>query len=338
MDWNCIDDRQRLIPDQDQLTCIRCGRCYDMYDGIPVFTANSEKYLINRKIPVLEELWNDMQQGTTDEAARRFSQKYGLRIDAYGTSWYLLFPFPKRGPVLEIGAGFGDDTISLTGLTTKTITLVPNTTTSSIVKRRLEEKAKTNWQIAITRDISHLPFKDQQLEAIVMDHTSAPVFHVNNRSLNSIVKEWRRVLKPGGLVLLGIRNPYFPYKLIKFIRARSYNKDNQQSVNQVIKSCAVHQVDHPLSAWKTIRVMQQLGFKSPKIYAPLPDENKPEIVFPVEHTEVVGYFANYLVPKYSFLVKSAITMTNLLLRLRLLSYCLPYYYLYFTLPDSSKSE
>ncbi len=236
MNWYCIGDQQRLILDENRLTCTGCGQIYDLRRGIPIFTDKHEKPGVTDTIPLLEELWNYMRQDSIDNAERRFCQKHGYRIDAYGTSWYLLFPFPKQGPVLEIRAGIAHDTIGLTEITANTITLVPNVTTSFIVQRQLEERGKNKWQIAILDDISLLPFADSQLEAVVMDQSCASVFNLSNRNLPIVAKEWRRVLKPGGTVLIGMKNPYFPHKLIKFVRSKSYSKDSPLSVNQVQRS------------------------------------------------------------------------------------------------------
>lgn len=339
MNWVCLHDQHRLNRQSDRLICGHCGRSYDDREGIFVFTRDDQdKESVNRQLPFLEELRQLMQQYSSDEAAGIFCRKHQCTRDRKSADWKFFFSVPEGSHVLEIGAGFGDDTADLTTKAGKTISIVPNMGNALIVAKHLREKELANTEVAVLRDITHLPLADHSITAIAMEDSAASGFNVTNRNFALIAAEWRRIVAPGGSVFLGLRNPWDTLLGFRFLRSKMQSRDYPQSLNRLVKRSSAARRHGHLGLHRTIGCMVQQGFNEPAIYAPFPDVNKTEVVVPVDDARAVRYFLNNLIRKNSFIVRVAVSMLNVFLTLHVFRYLCPYYFLYFRLNgDSEKS-
>lgn len=132
--------------------------------------------------------------------------------------WRAMWTIPKGGVLLEIGAGSGFDAqhfirdyhLVLTDVSPQTLNRL-STQLDSIQEVKLSEP------LYVACDGEHLPFASAQFDAVYMVAT----FH-HFEEYGRALAECTRVLKPGGLLLLGIEPNKTYFKPLKHIQKILY--------------------------------------------------------------------------------------------------------------------
>ncbi len=325
MRWVCLDDRTALTAREAVLSCPGCGRDYDVIGGIPVFTRNGRE----RQPPLVEKLWQSMQAGTAVEAAAAFSERHARIRSPYSPDRkYFLAP-PPQSIAVEIGAGFGDDSVVLAGSAGCTISIVPNLTNARIVAKHVRERVGTDWPVAVLREISRLPLADSSVQTVAMDDVSAAGFELSDAGFPAVATEWNRVLAPGGVVVMGLANG-----IHRLPGLRNRADRRPQSLNRWVKSSAARGQCR-LGAARTMRTMTGLGFEAPVVYAPLPDENDARVVIPADDAGVVTYLLSHLIRSNSRVARLTIGAARGLVAVGLFRHLIPYSYRVFRKPTRS---
>lgn len=130
--------------------------------------------------------------------------------------WNKIKELPKGSTLLEIGAGSGydaehfvnDHSLVLTDVSPKTL---------ERLSFRLKEKYPAARPLYVACDGEYLPFADEQFDAVYMIAT----FH-HFSSYTRALSECRRVLKSGGVLILGIEPNKTYFKPMKFIQKILY--------------------------------------------------------------------------------------------------------------------
>ncbi len=329
MNWACLYDRTALTLQDAVLSCPSCNRDYDVVGGIPVFTRNDrERAEIERQPPLVEELWQSMQSRSAVEAAAAFCERHDCVRSPYSPDHKYFFAAPTEGIALEIGAGFGDDSVVLAGSAGCTISIVPNLTNARLVGKHVRERVGSDWPVAVMREVSRLPLADSSVQTVAMEDAAAAGFELSDASFSAVATEWNRILAPGGAVLLGLANGVHR---LPGLRQRA--RGRPESLNRLVKKSAAGSHGR-LGAARTIRTMTGLGFEAPVVYAPLPDENDPRIVVPADDARVVQYLLSHLIRRNSRAVRLAIRSAQGIVALGLFRYFVPYYYLVFRKPHA----
>jgi len=330
MEWNCPDDHERLTVQTSSLTCPGCGREYPIVDGIPVFTRDGRgNNGAQQTSPVLNELWESMQAKTASQAAAEMCGKHGCTRSMYNADWKFFLPAATEGTTLELGAGFGEDSVDLGGPAGTSILVVPNVLNARIVSKHLGERSDRDWPVAVLTDLTRLPLADGSVQSVSLEDVAAAGFGLSDAGLRAVANEWRRVLAPNGVVFIGVSNGLHRLPGLKRLRTVLRARPRAESLNRLVKRSVVRRAGRGLSPWRTIRTMAQLGFGAPVVYAPLPDENDIQVVIPVADKCVVRYFLNNLVRKNSRIVRIALRLCNITVTLGLFRRLVPYYYLIF---------
>lgn len=320
MDWACLEDRTVLSAANGALICSTCSRRYDTFGAVPLFARDDrDRAEIERRAPRAEELWQSMQVQPAAQAAAAFCERHDDVHSPYCPDRKYFFPVPGGGNALEIGAGFGDDSVLLAGSDGLTISIVPNLTNARIVGRRLQERNGTDWPIAVMRDVSRLPLADSSVQIVAMEEASAASFDLTAANLPTVAMEWSRVLAPGGAVLLGLAS-----SVLRLPATRG----RPETLNRWIKRSPASGRGR-LGVGRTIRTMARAGFGPPVFHAPLPDENDARVVVPVNDAEVMRYFLSHLIRRNSRKNRLAIAAARGLIALGLLRHFVPYSYLVF---------
>ncbi len=329
MNWACLDDRTALTPRDGALSCPSCSRNYDMVRGVPVFTGNDrERAEVERQPPLHEELWQSMQTSSAVEAATAFCERHDRVRSPYSPDRTCFLAAPTAGTAVEIGAGFGDDSVVLAGSAARTISIVPNLTNAWIVGKHVRERVGADWPVAVMRGISRLPLADSSVQTVAMEDASAAGFELSDASFSAAATEWNRILTPGGVVLLGLTNGIHRLPGLR-------HRAGPASLNRLVKQSAADGHGR-LGVARTVRTMAALGFGAPVVYAPLPDENDPRVVLPADDARVVQYLLSHLIRRNSTAVRLAIGAAQGLVALGLFRYLVPYYYLVFRKPDRTR--
>ena len=333
--WYCIRDQQSFTQRQDELFCKSCGCVYKMVDGIPIFFDSDQVADRTREtVPMLDELWEAVRINPCENTLQHFCLYLGCVHYPHGIDWKILFPVPKGGPVLELGCGIGEQTLELTRSTSCTISLAPHVTHALIAQARLRRGANGRWKLGVTQNLMCLPFADQQFEALVMEDVSAAGFHLHNGNIDACIAEWRRVLKPGSTIFLGLENGLIFRALFQLIRSISPNVGHPETLNRLVKSCVPGSNRHRrLTAWHTVRRMRRHGFVRTHIYSPFPDQKKMKIVLPLDDSQAIAYFLRNAVPRHAGLWRIALFILHILNMCKVFPYLLPYYFIAFKLNE-----
>ena len=339
MNWICLEDRAPLKPREDggALACSDCGRQYPLVDGVPLFArgAADPHQAAERASPPLEELWRVMRDNPADEAADRLCRSRGCDRSPYSADWKFFFSVPPNGTTLELGAGFGDDSIDLAGTSGRTIPVVPSVLNARVLCKRLREAAGGEWPVVVATDLTRLPLEDGSVHAVALEDAAAPGFGLTDDRLPEVASEWKRVLAPGGVVFLGLANRLHRLPGLDRLRAALRSRPHAEPLNRQVKRWAAPDGRGKLGYAGTVRTMVALGFHPPVVYAPLPDENDAQVVIPVNDAQVVRYFLDNLVRKNSREIRAALRAAHTLVNLGLFPHVVPYYYLIFrTDPES----
>jgi SAM-dependent methyltransferase len=329
MTWVCPEDRAALVPRAAALACAVCGRSYPLADGVPHF-ARSAAARGRRSAPVLDELLEALVEGGADgEALAAFCRRHGCARSPYRADWKFFVSVPERGTTLELGSGFGDDTLDLAGPDGRTVSVVPSEAHARLLRQRGLERGGHDWPVAVLTDLSRLPLADGSVHAIALEDAAAPGFGLSQRNFAAAAAEWQRVLVPGGAVFVGVANGLHRLPGLGRLRAALRARPRPDNLNRSVKRWAAPELRPRLRAAAVSRTMAGLGFRRERVYAPLPDENDTQVVIPVDDARVVRYFLDNLVRKNSRAVRAALFMARALVAVNLFRQVVPYYYLIF---------
>jgi len=325
MQWACPNDRAPLSRENDgELSCPQCDRRFGAASGITVFDEGTEP-----NAPLLDELWEQVRELGPERAAEEFCRAHGCSRRRFTTDWTFYLPCPEDGVVLELGAGFGDDTVALSGRTSRTIGLVPAGPNARILGRRLAHENRSNVELAVVRDLAHLPLPSACVDAIAIEEAAFPGFGLNRRTLPRAAREWRRVLREDGALLVGAGNSIQRWPGAARLRSALASEARGASLNRTVKRAAAPTSTVGPGAGHLARRLRDAGFGEPTILAPLPNERDISIVVPITNDRVMRYCFNSLLCQNSPFVRAAIAAANVGNRLGLLRHLVPYTFLLF---------
>jgi hypothetical protein len=158
---------------------------------------------------------------------------------------------------------------------------------------------------------------------VILDADAAAAFGLDDGGLAQAAAEWRRVLAPGGTMLLGLRGAPGELPGLRRIRERLTGTLRTESLDRRIKQSAAPAPRAALSPTRSLRTMRRLGFAAPSVFAPLPDADNPSVVLPLDDAWSVRYFLDNLVRKNSATVRAALSAARLSARLGLFRRLVP---------------
>jgi hypothetical protein len=330
MEWVCPQDRHPLSHEGDAWRCASCDRRYGTVGDAAVFADNDvAAQQLREPAPALERIWNAVESRGAEDTAARLCDELPASRHLHRADWKFFLPSPANGVALELGAGYGDDSLQLVR-SRESVLVVPHATNARIVERHLAESRAEGFRLAVTRDVRRLPLADGSVGLILLEDVAMPGFGVTADALTAIATSWRRVLNADGAVFLGVPNRMRRLPGAALLERRLLSRDYAETLNRTVKQAAGGSATAPPGAGATIRAMRRAGFECRSIYAPLPGEREVQIVIPVDDPNVVRYFLNNLVRRNSRAVRAAVALANVLVRYDLFRAFVPYYYLFFT--------
>jgi hypothetical protein len=310
---------------------------YEIVDGLPVFARDADaRGRARRRDPAIEELWQRLRDASVDEAGRWFCERHSCSREIFAADWKYLFAPPPGRRILEIGAGFGDDSVTLARDPARVVLVVPTLTSGRIVLKRLQDHAPGPWPVAVIPDLERLPLEDASVGGIAMEDAALAAFGITDGNFGRLAAEWRRVLTADGTVFLGLGNPLHRLPGAGFLRSK-IQRPPRESLNRAVKRAAGVGGEGSLRRGTVLRSMRAQGFSEPTIYAPLPSEKKIDVVIPVEDRRVVRYFLDNLIRKNSPVVRAAIGAAHLALIAGQFPRLVPYHYLIFKAGSGDRS-
>jgi len=317
--WACPDDGAPLERATPGLLCPRCGKEVPARDGVARFSAADRG-----RGRLLDELLAGAERETTEEAARRLCAGRRYHRRRFTTDWKFLLPLPRGARVLEIGAGFGDDTLELARAATAVHSLVPDDRGGALVARRLREHGIGNVAVGVVGDLSGIPLPAGSIDAIALEDVAAPGFGLTPRTLPAAAAEFARLLAPAGSILVGSRNSY---RALPALRAL-LPPGTLESLNRAVKRDAGRGAGRLPPALVTRR-LREAGFDGPQAYAPIPHEQRIEAVVPLEDPAALRYCLDRFLRRNSLVTGAGVAVARVAAALGLLPILLPYRFLLF---------
>ena len=197
-----------------------------------------------------DEFWGELEG--EENLFRKFLSFYRIQIIARAVNYYINKYFEPEGVFVECGAGKSETTMKTRKLNRKFVAL---DFSGSVLKMAI-----TNRKIdcCVNADIFSLPFKDNSVDGIwnigVMEHFTA-------NHIDKILKEFRRVIKNDGCILLFWPMVYAPYEIfisiIEFMVNRFSKEHFQIYPDEIFRL---------RSRMQGREILAKNNFKSPKAY------------------------------------------------------------------------
>jgi SAM-dependent methyltransferase len=268
--------------------------------------------------PFVEELWRAIRDRPVDDAVTAFCRAHDCSRFPYAADVKFLYPTRPDGTTLVLGAGLGDESLAAGA-----ISIVPSLTHARIVYRHLLDRTGGEPDVAAMPHIRRLPLADGSVDAVILDDDGAAAFGLDDGGLAEAAAEWRRVLAPGGAMVLGLRGAPGELPGLRRIGEALTGTWRTESLDRRIKRSAAPVPGAALSPTRSLRTMRRLGFAPPSLFAPLPDAENPSVVLPLDDAQSVRYFLDNLVRKNSATVRAALGAARLSARLGLFRRLVP---------------
>ncbi len=191
-----------------EVYCLRCGEWYPPVRGLPDLRLRSDRFLdlvserakaerldriaCGSDLEALAEAYYAMTPDV-DPARRRAYLAHILGAEARGSALASLLP--RRGRIVEVGCGTGGLLAAArrSGLAIEGVDIASRWLV--VARRRLDDLGLSAPLIAASAD--RLPYPDASVDAIVADSL---LEHLDDPA--SAIREWARVLRPGGALIL----------------------------------------------------------------------------------------------------------------------------------------
>jgi len=210
----CPACKVQLRSGDGDVVCPGCGQSWPVRDGIPNFVSSFPYW---GEIPqetmtdVLRQgakSWRDALLTSEDPLVKRASEMI-LNLDR--ANWSLLADLPSQSRVLDIGAGMGANSHSLALRYDHVVAVEPVTERVRFMSQRFEQEGIRNVRI-IQTSLWDLPFPDGSFDLIVMNGVLEWVATGRKgsprRLQETALKAAARLLKPGGVLYVGIENRF----------------------------------------------------------------------------------------------------------------------------------
>jgi len=218
-DFVCPACRHDLERSSDIWSCAGCGKTYPLEDGLPILVAGGL------------DSFKGEEQAFHDEISRTAPPRSLVGRNS-SFHWHFLDPMrnlPTDAAVVEVACGTRADGIEI-AQRGKNVTSFDISPVSVAKSRWLASGSGVGERIRFAvADAEHMPFRDGSFDAAFI---AASFHHLPDQA--AALKEFARVVKPGGLVIWGIEPARWPYLTIyrwlhplkHFIRSHRHREHN----------------------------------------------------------------------------------------------------------------
>ena len=203
-------------PSDDALQCSSCNTEYIIQEGIPRLNKNPDNYYVEfpreHVTKLLEDARTDLD-GTFETYLRE--QDAPPRLGEYilgagRAGWKYLLPLGSDTRVLDLGCGWGGLAYSLADSCAEVVAMDSTFERMQLLKIRADRDQRNNIQCVCAGDGKFLPFADDSFDLLIINGVLEWVpsgMEGDPREVQmQFLKEARRVLKPTGVLSLGIEN------------------------------------------------------------------------------------------------------------------------------------
>ena len=209
----CLRCDGPVLRSHASMQCAACGAEWPVRDGVPLYS--SARYFgevsqgeMRTLIRLAAE--TDWRTAINTQFKEHNREQYEYAADLNRASWIPLLPIPPDSTVLDVGSGLGALTHALALNYARVVSAEPVDERVRFTKLRLEQEGLTNVDL-IQTTVDAMPFHDQTFDLIVLNGILEWVaaWHDEGTPRDvqlEVLRKFRRMLKPGGVLLIGIEN------------------------------------------------------------------------------------------------------------------------------------
>ncbi len=212
----CPQDATPLAPQAGVIACPRCGREWSQIGNIPVFRDGGEaaegipRHEAEALLAEAETLgWEEaLERRLPDEVA----------TGAARADWRFLVPLAETSCVLDIGAGWGANTVAIAPEVRVVVAADERAECAQLLEIRARQSGLDNV-MPIVAAPQTIPFPDGTFDLVILDRVldreSSFLTEKNAREAQLLLlRKIRQKLAPGGHLYVGVDNrfgfPHFP--------------------------------------------------------------------------------------------------------------------------------
>lgn len=199
---------------------------------------------------------------------------YRLAIDEYASQMRFLLPLAAESRVLQFRCGWGPVALNLATVTASVVALDDRDARLRFVAARRQEMGADRLHLVCGSPSPHLPFAEGAFDAVILLDALEQVEVTNGMNRKELQRamlaEVRRVLQPGGWLLLGIAN------YLGFARPRAGA--------------------HPYlrTYWGYQSALRAAGYSEIQFHTPLPSHQEPFFILSLEQSRLLNHFVESL--------------------------------------------
>ena len=202
-----------------------------------------------------------------DYMRSRNQAAYRLAVDEYIAQLRFLLPLAVDASVLHLGYGWGALSLNLASCTTFVVMMDDRHTRLRFVSARQKAAGLASMRTVCGSPSSSLPIRDSMFDAVIVSDVPGHVSK-DHSVMRAALCETRRVLRPGGWLLVTLSNAFAPWL------SGSY--------------------------WSSRASVREAGFTDVQFYAPLPSHREPFFIVPLERPRLTVHLLDTLFTAASY--------------------------------------
>ncbi len=306
--YQCLNCRGELILEDQRLICKRCGSFWPIVEGVPHF-LNTAPY------------WGEISEDIFRDINNQIKAKYWRTVfeesdipevrEAYimignlrKANWHLLLDIDRNSRILDVGAGSGVLSHALSFDYSHIVALEPVLERIEFMKTRFQQDKRNNITL-VRGDVLNLPFPESYFDLVVMSGVLewVPLRSKKenpNRVQMAALRNILRVLKPGGILYLGVENrilahyffgkkdPHCQSAFVTILPRFLANIYSRIATGEPYRS-------YLYSSEGYNKLLRASGFSNVKIYGAFPGYNDPREIVPLDKN-IYNFYLKYIGP------------------------------------------